>query len=597
MVVRITPGGALGPCRSDRVAGCFLVLLLFACATQDERGTSSEAEAGQVRQQLVSPDTNCVQVDFNGSPYWFCGTPRTWSAARARCQSVGMDLVRIDDAAENQFVWEHASDDWWLGANDLATEGTWVWSIQGSQFWSGSANGTAVGGLYSNWKNDQPNDLGNEDCAQFTSGGKWRDDSCADTEPYVCEYPLDLCPDDPNKVVRGACGCGVPDTDSDKDGAPDCIDHCPNDATKLSPGDCGCLDAPKPTGTPCGDGLCSANTACNGAGTCGNPSSCPRPDSDCRHGVLHGDHYWFCDNDRSFTSARQRCQNVGMDLVVIETAAEDAFISSKIHEDSWIGGSDQAVEGAWMWLGTAQPFWEGGAGGTPVEARYSNWKPGQPSENVSGTKDCAVKDGEKWQTQTCTSSEAFVCEDSQKLRPLIPCVRSAGGGAFEAHFGYENRTGAVQAIFVGSGNSFAPAPLGRGQPQIFQPQRVDNAFAVVFDGSSLAWTLSGRTVVATASSPTCPSAACGNCGEALTCSSSGCVSLCGDGLCGLGEACNTCPADCGCPQGEVCTQSGGCGVPARCGIDWECGAGVSFGVAVDCGACPPGKACIAHACE
>lgn len=45
----------------------------------------------------------------------------------------------------------------------------------------------------------------------------------------------DLCPQDPNKRAPGACGCGVPDVDSDEDGAVDCRDECPNGAWTTGP--------------------------------------------------------------------------------------------------------------------------------------------------------------------------------------------------------------------------------------------------------------------------------------------------------------------------------------------------------------------------
>lgn len=50
----------------------------------------------------------------------------------------------------------------------------------------------------------------------------------------------DGCPSDPSKTQPGACGCGVPDTDTDGDGAADCVDGCPTDPTRTTPGPCGC---------------------------------------------------------------------------------------------------------------------------------------------------------------------------------------------------------------------------------------------------------------------------------------------------------------------------------------------------------------------
>src|SRR6185295_11162429 len=37
---------------------------------------------------------------------------------------------------------------------------------------------------------------------------------------------FDGCPDDPNKVAPGQCGCGVLDSDADGDGIADCHDNC-----------------------------------------------------------------------------------------------------------------------------------------------------------------------------------------------------------------------------------------------------------------------------------------------------------------------------------------------------------------------------------
>ena len=51
----------------------------------------------------------------------------------------------------------------------------------------------------------------------------------------------DGCPDDPNKTEPGVCGCGIPDDDSDGDGVEDCIDACPGEDDNI---DCNNNDTP-----------------------------------------------------------------------------------------------------------------------------------------------------------------------------------------------------------------------------------------------------------------------------------------------------------------------------------------------------------------
>jgi len=64
--------------------------------------------------------------------------------------------------------------------------------------------------------------------------------SNADSDSDEVPNFSDRCPNDPNKINPGICGCGVPDIDSDGDETPNCKDGCPNDPGKVVPGVCGC---------------------------------------------------------------------------------------------------------------------------------------------------------------------------------------------------------------------------------------------------------------------------------------------------------------------------------------------------------------------
>ncbi|MCO6429680.1 MAG: hypothetical protein J5J00_02385, partial [Deltaproteobacteria bacterium] len=47
--------------------------------------------------------------------------------------------------------------------------------------------------------------------------------------------PLDRCPNDPDKLEPGTCGCGIAETDTDSDGTPDCLDRCPQNPLLVEP--------------------------------------------------------------------------------------------------------------------------------------------------------------------------------------------------------------------------------------------------------------------------------------------------------------------------------------------------------------------------
>lgn len=65
---------------------------------------------------------------------------------------------------------------------------------------------------------------------------------------------IDGCPDDPNKIAPGQCGCGTPDDDSDSDGTADCNDICPHDAGQATCGFCFCDSISPAQSPPCNNG-------------------------------------------------------------------------------------------------------------------------------------------------------------------------------------------------------------------------------------------------------------------------------------------------------------------------------------------------------
>ena len=62
----------------------------------------------------------------------------------------------------------------WIGVNDIANEGTFVYDSSGETV------------VYENWNHGEPNDAGGEDCTKVNNG-KWNDMPCEWALPFVCE--------------------------------------------------------------------------------------------------------------------------------------------------------------------------------------------------------------------------------------------------------------------------------------------------------------------------------------------------------------------------------------------------------------------------
>jgi hypothetical protein len=118
----------------------------------------------------------------------------------------GWSLVKIGSVQENTFVKNLIMTvtaqktpnyiEGWIGANDIAQEGTWGWVVGDSDathvtpFWMGGAGGQKVNSSdFVNWEASNP---GAEDCAIMAgNSGNWHDGACGfNARLGICEGPL-----------------------------------------------------------------------------------------------------------------------------------------------------------------------------------------------------------------------------------------------------------------------------------------------------------------------------------------------------------------------------------------------------------------------
>lgn len=182
------------------------------------RYTGATIGVATVHLSLGSNVPNIIFNPENGHGYSIINESLTWDQAKDAAQMLyygGVQgyLATITSQEENDFIKENLQDDGWIGASDSVNEGDWYWVTgpeAGTHFWTGvGVDGAPELGpgdvpYYHAWADHagpgtgEPNNSGNEDCAQFYAGageaggsnGKWNDLAC-DGDPlesYVVEF-------------------------------------------------------------------------------------------------------------------------------------------------------------------------------------------------------------------------------------------------------------------------------------------------------------------------------------------------------------------------------------------------------------------------
>lgn len=301
---------------------------------------------------------DCEEVFRAGRRYLVCTTPRSFAASAERCREHGAEMWIADGPEEAAWVYAAAmavrAQDYWIGFDDRAREGTFVWP-------------DGVERDFTDWNDGEPNNAGNEDCAQLRrDNGHWNDLPCDRRLAVICEDPCDPATDDDGD---GANGCGTDCDDADPAVAPGFFDVCDDFIDQ----DC--------------DGEVD-----NGAGCV----QCTP--------VERGPHrYLVCESRLPYLEARDACNDRGLDLATLADPAEFGDIADAARAiaraELWVGLDDRAREGTFVW-----------ADGREV-APATPWNAGEPNDYGPG-EDCAhlVAERAALNDLPCGSPRGFICE-------------------------------------------------------------------------------------------------------------------------------------------------------------------------------------------
>jgi fibronectin type 3 domain-containing protein len=172
-------------------------------------GTLSSVASALLSANILGSQT------YNSHTYAITSEDMTFAEAKAAAAAVGGYLTTVNTKAENTFLTNefyaaYGNKALWIGANDIATEATWVWdngTTSGDDNLTDTICNAPSGdcqpslaqwadGTYkwcrraeSDCGANEPNNSGNEDCANITnSSGFWNDLRCSRDQYGIIEF-------------------------------------------------------------------------------------------------------------------------------------------------------------------------------------------------------------------------------------------------------------------------------------------------------------------------------------------------------------------------------------------------------------------------
>ena len=351
-----------------------------------------EVTTGEIEADVaISADTlyayDAVLASYNGNDYQLTSSSLTWTQAQAEAESLGGNLVSINDADEEAWLKETFGEDegFWIGINDAESEGNFEW-----------VSGDPV--TYTNWAPGEPNNYQqNQDYGRINFGAtrQWDDAAAFVLFRGIIEF-------DRNITESGAISL---ETNSYQVNEADGTAEVTILRTQGSDGtvtvDYRTVDAAAIAGE---DYSAVAGTVTFADGETSQTITIPLIDDDevesdqdfsftidnvigatllaprtalvniedndsTTDGLTYnGNQYLLTSSSLTWTQAQAEAENLGGNLVSINDADEEAWLKKTFGKDEgfWIGINDAESEGNFEWVS-----------GDPVT--YTNWAPGEPN--------------------------------------------------------------------------------------------------------------------------------------------------------------------------------------------------------------------------
>ena len=129
--------------------------------------------------------------------------------------------------------------------------------------------------------------------------------------------------------------------------------------------------------------------------------------------------YTLVSDSLSWSDADAACQAAGLQLATVQSAEQNALLLTVVGDNEvWIGGTDAASEGAWVW--------------SPSNASlsYTNWGFGEPNDYNNG-EDCLMFNWRRgrsrppytagqWTDMPCANHAKYVCQTACPVPPPSP---------------------------------------------------------------------------------------------------------------------------------------------------------------------------------